>query len=165
VVRLKSGDPTLFGRVDEEIAAARAAGVPFEIVPGVTTATAAAAALGVSLSKRRVARRVQMVTGHDVDGALPVDLDIAALADPGATTCVFMGKATFPALAERLIAQGLPPDTPAAVVESLGAGAPQVLRGALAEIARALAAARPEGPCVILYGAALASAAEDAAKS
>src|ERR1700744_3093473 len=120
VVRVKSGAPSIFARADEEISAAREAGIPIEIVPGITTATAAAAYLGTSLTKRLVARRVQMVTGHDVDGKLPTDLDIAALADPGATTCVFMGKATFAALAEKLIAHGLSPETPAAVVESLG---------------------------------------------
>lgn len=155
VVRLKSGDPTLFGRADEEIAAARAAGVPCEIVPGVTTATAAAAHIGVSLSKRIIARRVQMVTGHDIDAQLP-ELDIAALADPNATTCVFMGKATFAELADRLLAHGLEDDTPAVVIESLGTIAPLVMRGTIVEIAAKLAAAPPAGPCMILYGHALA---------
>src|ERR1700727_1950379 len=107
VVRVKSADPSIFARADEEISAARAAGVPIEIVPGITTATAAAAYLGTSLTKRGVARRVQMVTGHDLNGRLPADLDMAALADPGATTCVFMGKATFAALADRLIGHGM----------------------------------------------------------
>jgi uroporphyrin-III C-methyltransferase len=156
VVRVKSGDPSIFSRADEEIRAARDAGVPIEIVPGITTATAAAAYLGTSLTKRGVARRVQMVTGHDVDGKLPEDLDIAALADPGATTCVFMGKATFAALAERLIARGLPEETPTVVVESLGSPATTVMAGTLTEIAARLSAAKPQGPCMILYGAALA---------
>jgi uroporphyrin-III C-methyltransferase len=159
VVRVKSGDPSIFARADEEIGAARAAGVPIEIVPGITTATAAAAYLCTSLTKRGVARRVQMITGHDVDGRLPEDLDIAALADPGATTCVFMGKATFAALADRLIAQGLSGDTPTVVVESLGSPATDVIAGSLTEIAARLAAAKPRGPCLILYGAALAGVA------
>ncbi len=103
--------------------------MPIEIVPGITTATAAAAYLGTSLTKRGVARRVQMVTGHDVDGKLPEDLDIAALADPGATTCVFMGKATFAALADKLIAHGLSGETPTVVVESLGSPATKSWRG------------------------------------
>jgi uroporphyrin-III C-methyltransferase len=156
VVRVKSGDPAIFARADEEISAARAAGVPIEIVPGITTATAAAAYLGASLTKRGVARRVQMVTGHDVDGKLPEDLDIAALADPSATTCVFMGKATFAALAEKLIAHGLSGATPTVVVENLGSPSTQVMAGSLMEIAARLAATRPAGPCMILYGAALA---------
>ncbi|ALK09478.1 uroporphyrinogen-III C-methyltransferase [Blastochloris viridis] len=158
VVRLKSGDPTLFGRADEEIAAARAAGIELEIVPGVTTATAAAAHVQVSLSKRVVARRVQMITGHDVDARLP-DLDIAALADPEATTCVFMGKGTFAELVEKLIAHGMAADTPAAVIESLGTPATTVMRGTIAELAARLAAERPSGPCMILYGRALAEPA------
>ncbi len=156
VVRVKAGDPSIFARADEEIGAARAAGVPIEIVPGVTTATAAAAYLGASLTKRLVARRVQMITGHGVDGRLPDDLDLAALADPNATTCVFMGKATFPALAAKLIARGLPEETPAVVVESLGTPNTHVMAGSLTEIAARLGAAKPLGPCLILYGAALA---------
>ena len=156
VVRVKSGDPSIFSRADEEISAARDAGIPIEIVPGVTAAIAAAAYLGTSLTKRLVARRVQMVTGHDIDGRLPEDLDLAALADPGATTCVFMGKATFPALAEQLIAHGLSCETPTVVVESLGSPATRVMAGSLSEIAARLAQEKPPGPCVILYGAALA---------
>ena len=76
VVRLKSGDPGVFGRLEEEIEALRAANLPFEIVPGVTAASAAAAAAGIPLSRRLTARRIQFVTGHDVAGALPDDLNI-----------------------------------------------------------------------------------------
>jgi len=164
VVRVKSGDPSIFARADEEIGAARAAGVPIEIVPGITTATAAAAYLGTSLTKRGVARRVQMVTGHDVDGRLPVDLDLAALADPGATTCVFMGKATFAALADKLIAHGLSGATPTVVVESLGSPSTHVMAGSLTEIQLRLAAEKPAGPCLILYGAAFAGVVHDKAR-
>jgi uroporphyrin-III C-methyltransferase len=163
VVRVKSGDPSIFARADEEVSAAGAAGLPIEIVPGITTATAAAAYLGASLTKRGIARRLQMVTGHDVDGRLPEDLDIAALADPGATTCVFMGKATFAALADKLIAHGLPGETPTVVVESLGSPATQVMAGSLTEIASRLAEEKPPGPCIILYGAALAGVGHDKA--
>jgi uroporphyrin-III C-methyltransferase len=163
VVRVKSGDPSIFSRADEEITAAREAGVAIEIVPGITTATAAAAYLGTSLTKRGVARRVQMVTGHDFDGKLPEDIDIAALADPGATTCVFMGKATFAGLVDRLIAYGLSGDTPTVVVESLGSPATNVMAGTLQEIAARLAAAKPSGPCMILYGEALAGVGTDKA--
>ena len=105
----------------------------------------------------------RVVTGHDVDGSLPVDLDIAALADPGATTCVFMGKATFAALADKLIAQGLSGETPTVVVESLGSPATHVIAGSLTEIAACLAAAKPLGPCLILYGAALGGVGHDKA--
>jgi len=156
VVRVKAGDPAIFARADEEISAARDAGIPVEIVPGITTATAAAAFLGTSLTKRLVARRVQMVTGHDVDGKLPTDLNIAALADPSATTCVFMGKATFARLVDKLVAQGLSAETPTVVVESLGTPNTHVIAGTLTGIAARLAAERPKGPCLILYGQALA---------
>lgn len=156
VVRLKSGDPTVFGRADEEMAAVRAAGIPFEIVPGVTTATAAVAAAGFSLTKRLVARRVQFVTGHDVDGRLPGDLHLAALADPGSTTCVFMGKATFPALVERLIGEGLPAETPAIIAHGLGTEAAETIEGTVIGIAARLRDDPPPGPCMILYGFALA---------
>ncbi len=96
VVRLKSGDSGIFGRLEEELTALRGgAGIPFEIVPGVTAASAAAAAAEIPLTRRLTARRVQYVTGHDVAGALPEDLNMAALADPTATTVVYMGRRTF----------------------------------------------------------------------
>ncbi|MFL9827366.1 uroporphyrinogen-III C-methyltransferase [Rhodoplanes sp. SY1] len=160
VVRLKSGDPAIFSRADEEITAAREAGVAIEMVPGVTSATAAAAHLGTALTKRLVARRVQFITAHEVTGGLPDDLDLAALADPAATTCVFMGKATFPALADKLFAHGLSPDTPAAVVESLGSD-PRTMIGTVTTIATRLRENPPAGACMILYGAALAGVVND----
>lgn len=161
VVRVKSGDPSIFSRADEEIRAAREAGVPIEIVPGITTATAAAAYLGTSLTKRGVARRVQMITGHDFDGKLPENLDLSALADRGATTCVFMGKATFASLADKLIAHGLSGDTPTVVIESLGSPATTVMAGTIKRVAACLAQAKPSGPCMILYGQALAGVVAD----
>lgn len=156
VVRLKAGDPTVFGRVDEEIEALTLAGIDFEIVPGIASPLAAAAEAGMSLSKRLVARRVQFVTGHDVDGALPQDLDLSALADPGATTCVFMGKGTFGALVEALISRGLSPDTPAVMAVSLGTPEKHLVHSTIRQLAADLAAAPPKGPAMILYGAALA---------
>jgi uroporphyrin-III C-methyltransferase len=155
VVRLKSGDPAIFGRLEEEISALRDAGVAFEIVPGVSSASAAAAMAGASLTQRLLARRVQFVTGHDVRGQLPEDLNLDALADPRATTVVFMGKATFPALAAELTARGLPPETPAILAESVGAPEAALVRETVATLAERLAREKPVGPCVILYGAAL----------
>ena len=90
VVRLKGGDPMIFGRAGEEIAACRKAGIAVEVVPGITAAQGAASRLGVSLTHRKQARRVQYVTGHGIDGALPHDLDWPSLADPEATTVVYM---------------------------------------------------------------------------
>jgi uroporphyrin-III C-methyltransferase/precorrin-2 dehydrogenase/sirohydrochlorin ferrochelatase len=88
VVRLKGGDPMIFGRANEEIAALRAAGIPVEVVPGVTAALGAAAMLQVSLTEREKARRLQFITAHAHDGKLPVDMDWRALCDPRASTVV-----------------------------------------------------------------------------
>jgi len=152
VVRLKSGDPTLFGRLEEEIVALRAAAIPFEIIPGVTSATAAAAAALIPLTRRLTARRVQFVTGHDVAGALPADLNLPALADPLATTVVFMPKRTFPALADRLIAHGLPPATPCLLAENVSHPDQRLTRDTVAGMAARLAADLSPAPALILYG-------------
>ncbi|MFU8834690.1 uroporphyrinogen-III C-methyltransferase [Roseovarius autotrophicus] len=150
VVRLKSGDPGIFGRLEEEITALAAAGIGYEIVPGITVASAAAAAAGIPLTRRVSARRVQFVTGHDQTGALPEGLDMAALADPGATTVVFMPRRTFAALAARLIAAGLSPDTPALLAENVSHPDQSLSRSTLGALARALAAGA--NPAVVLYG-------------
>lgn len=151
VVRLKSGDSGLFGRLEEEIDACRAAGIGFEIVPGVTSASAAAAAAGIPLTRRLTARRVQFVTGHDVAGGLPDDLNIQALADPMATTVIFMGKRTFAALAVKLIAAGLPPEMPALLAESVSTPEQRLTRATVATLGAALATAH-DGPALILIG-------------
>ncbi len=151
VVRLKSGDAGLFGRLEEEIEACRAAGIGFEIVPGVTSASAAAAAAGIPLTRRLTARRVQFLTGHDVTGGLPADLNMAALADPGVTSVIFMGKRTFAELSSRLVAQGLPPDTPAILAESVSTPDQRLTRATVASLGEALAQAH-DGPALILIG-------------
>ncbi len=152
VVRLKSGDCGLFGRLEEEIIALREAGIGYEIIPGVTSATAAAAAAGIPLTRRLTARRVQFVTGHDVTGALPEDLNLAALADASATTVVFMGKRTFAELARRLQGAGMSADTPALLVESVSTPAQKLVRGTLATMEALIAAEAADGPALILIG-------------
>ena len=109
----------MFGRLEKEITALRAAGIPFEIIPGVTSASGAAATAGIPLTRRLTARRVQFITGADVTGDLPPDVNMAALADPLATTVVFMGQRTFPKFSDRLFAEGLPTDTPALLAEAV----------------------------------------------
>ena len=109
IVRLKSGDGGLFGRLEEELIALREAGIEYEIIPGVPSAFAAAAAAGIPLTRRLTARRIQFVTGHDASGRLPEDVNLPALADPTATTVVFMGKRTFSQLQKQLQQHGLPP--------------------------------------------------------
>lgn len=152
VVRLKSGDSGIFGRLEEEIAALVAAGIGYEIIPGVPSACAAAAAASIPLTRRLTARRVQFITGADVSGQLPDDLNWAALADPLATTVVFMGKRTFPKLAAALIAHGLPADTPALLAEAVSHAHERLARSTIAVLAESLGDARSDQPALILYG-------------
>lgn len=119
VVRLKGGDPGIFGRATEELDACHAAGVPVTIVPGITAAQAAAAALGISLTERVAARRVQFVTGHGADGELPSDIDWRAIADANATTVIYMPRRTLAGFARAAIAAGLDPATPAIAIASV----------------------------------------------
>lgn len=152
VVRLKSGDSGIFGRLEEEIMALTAEGVGYEIIPGVPSACAAAAAAGIPLTRRLTARRVQFVTGADVTGDLPQGLNWAALADPGATTVVFMGKRTFPTLARELISHGLPPATPALLAEAVGHPHQSLVRSTVLDLAESLSTGRSDHPALILYG-------------
>jgi uroporphyrin-III C-methyltransferase len=152
VVRLKSGDPGMFGRLEEEILALRAAGIPFEIIPGISAASAAAAAAQIPLTRRLSARRVQFLTGHDVSGDLPEQRNMPALADLEATTVVFMPKRTFPALAASLIEHGLSPDTPALIAENIGHPDQSIVRSTVAELAAQLQAGFSTKPALILYG-------------
>ncbi|MEL6242008.1 MAG: uroporphyrinogen-III C-methyltransferase [Pseudomonadota bacterium] len=152
IVRLKSGDSGLFGRLEEELVALRDAGIDYEIVPGVPSAFAAAAACGIPLTRRLTARRVQFVTGHDAGGKLPDDLDLNALADPDACTVVFMGKRTFPLLVEVLVSHGLPAATPAILAEAVGTAEQSMTRGDIGSIAEQLAEDVGTKPALILYG-------------
>ena len=153
VVRLKSGDAGVFGRLEEEVEALRSAGIAYEIVPGVTSACAAGAAAGIPLTRRHTARRVQFITGADVKGELPDDLHWDALADPNAMTAVYMGKRTFPALAAKLIAHGLSPDTPALLAESVGQADQRLVRTTVKQLAEQLGQENVTATAVILYGA------------
>lgn len=153
VVRLKSGDAGIFGRLEEEISALRVAAIGYEIIPGVPSACAAAAAAGIPLTRRLTARRVQFVTGHDLTGMLPERLNMAALADPAATTVVFMGRRTFSELAERLISAGLPATTPALLAEAVSHPGQRLTETTVAELAAQLAIETSSAPALILYGA------------
>jgi len=130
VVRLKGGDPAVFGRLGEEIAALRQAGLRFEIVPGVTAACTAAAAAGISLTQRGFASAAILATGHECSGKSTQSLDWESLAQPGTTLCVYMGTRSLPALASRLVAQGHAPETPLLVVSHASLPA-QTIRAAV----------------------------------
>jgi uroporphyrin-III C-methyltransferase / precorrin-2 dehydrogenase / sirohydrochlorin ferrochelatase len=152
VVRLKGGDPMIFGRADEEIAACRAAGIPIEVVPGITTAQGAAGRLLVSLTRRGAARRLQYITGHSRGGGLPADIDWTSLADPTVTTVVYMPTKTLPDLVDAAIKAGLEPKTPAVAVISATRADEHVIAATIADLPRRLGAERLGGPVVIMIG-------------
>lgn len=156
VVRLKSGDPLIYGRAGEEMAALRAAGVAFEVVPGVTAAFAAAASAQVPLTLRGVASSLVFATGHDVDcETLP---DWAGLALQGATVAVYMGRTVAGAVAERLAEAGLPRDTPVAAVENASRADETIFTGVLRDLPALGRRDDLDGPVLILIGEALRDA-------
>jgi len=157
VVRLKSGDPLVFGRAGEEMAALRAAGIPFEIVPGVTSALAAAAEAEIPLTLRGTASSLVFATGQDAAGdVLP---DWAGLALGGATVAVYMGRSVAGRIAERLIAAGLAAATPVAVIENATLPDRRLFAGSLGELPGFAAREDVDGPALILIGEAAAEGA------
>jgi uroporphyrin-III C-methyltransferase len=163
VVRLKGGDPFVFGRGGEELLACRAAGVVCEVVPGVTAGLAASASAGAPLTHRGLAQAVTFVTGHaapkgDEPWAEPA-LDWATLARPNHTVVVYMGLSTAPVLAARLTAAGRAPQTPALLVENASRADERRVLTTLAGLADAAAALA--GPAILIIGetAALADVA------
>ena len=159
VVRLKAGDPMIFGRANEEITALRRAGVSLEVVPGVSAAQGAAASLQVSLTKRASARRLQFVTGHGCDGELPDDLDLEALVDPLATTAVYMPLGTLRALTTRLLMAGVEPGRCASAIFNATRKDEMVVAGTVVTIADQATEQQVSGPCLLLIGNVLRSAA------
>jgi uroporphyrin-III C-methyltransferase/precorrin-2 dehydrogenase/sirohydrochlorin ferrochelatase len=155
VVRLKGGDPLVFGRADEELAACRAAGIAVEVVPGITAAQGAAARLGLPLTGRGRARRLQYITGHAKTGRLPDDLDLAALADPATTTAIYMPARTLAALVAQAVAAGLDPATPAIAIARATRPDQQVIAAPINEMPARLAAADLPGPLLVMIGRVL----------
>ena len=166
VVRLKGGDPFIFGRGGEELEACRAAGVPCLVVPGVTAALAASANAGAPLTHRGSAQAVTFVTGHaaqkNADGGGEPDLDWEGLAKANQTVVIYMGLSTAPAISARLIAAGRPGATPALIVENASRADERRVPTTLAELPQAVAAL--DGPALLIVGEAMALArAGDAA--
>lgn len=157
VVRLKAGDPTVFARLDEEIEAVEAAGLAWRILPGLTAASAAVAAIGQSLTRRGRNGSVRFLTGHDTDGF--ADHDWAALARPGAVAALYMGKKAARFVQGRLLMHGADPDTPVTVVENASRPDQRVLATTLGSLAADLSAAAPAGPALSLLGLAPRAAA------
>ncbi len=157
VVRLKGGDPFVFGRGGEELESLRLAGVPTEVVPGITAALAAAARLGIPLTHRGASRSLHLITAHGADDRLP-EHDWSALARAGGTLAVYMGKRTLPLLAARLLEAGMAADTPAIAVENATLPNERRMPGTLAGLADLVTAAGLDGPTLVLIGAVVAMA-------
>ena len=157
VVRLKGGDPLIFGRAGEELEACKAANIAVEIVPGITAAQGAAARLGLSLTDRKHSRRLQYITGHAQSGQLPDDIDWRALADTTTTTAIYMPVRTLDALVSRALAEGLDPSTPAAAIARATRPDQQVVACAIGELPARLKLAALPGPVLVMVGRALES--------
>ncbi len=152
VVRLKGGDPMIFGRAGEEITALGEAGIAVEVIPGVTAASAAAARLGTSLTERVLSRRVQFVTAHARGGQMPDDLNWPALADPRATTIAYMGVHTLDLFSEKLIAAGMPAHTPAVIAQHVTWESEAFLHGTIGTLPALAAGQEIASPALIIIG-------------
>jgi uroporphyrin-III C-methyltransferase len=162
VVRLKGGDPFVFGRGGEELQACREAGVTCHVVPGVTAALAAGAAAGAPLTHRGAAQAVTFVTGHAKAGEAP-DLDWPALARGNQTVVIYMGVATAAAIASRLIEAGRAPSTSALIVENASLPTERRLATTLGGLKQA--AAGLDGPALLMVGEAMALARSGEARN
>lgn len=156
VVRLKSGDPAVFGRLDEEIEAVDRAGLDYRILPGITAASAAAAAAGHSLTLRGRNSELRLITARDMDGF--AEQDWRALARPGAVAAIYMGKRAARFLQGRLLMHGADPETPATLVANASRPDERVISAELSSLGHA--AIELDGPAVILLGIAARNARE-----
>jgi uroporphyrin-III C-methyltransferase/precorrin-2 dehydrogenase/sirohydrochlorin ferrochelatase len=152
VVRLKGGDPLIFGRAAEEIAACKAVNIDVEVVPGITAAQGAAAKLGLPLTDRKHARRLQYITGHASSGKLPKDLDWRALADPATTTAIYMPTRTLAALVKKATAEGLDPLTPSIAISRATRPDQAVVSAPIGELGARIEAANLPGPVLVMLG-------------
>jgi uroporphyrin-III C-methyltransferase len=161
VVRLKGGDPSVFGRSAEEVAALGAGGVPVRICPGITTASAAAASAGVSLTLRGQSRRLTFVTAHARAGDT-LALDWPALAASETTLAIYMGRAAAPTIMAELIAAGADPATPVLVAVDVSLPTERLIHGRLDALAFLVRTVTDEAPTLMLIGAAAGRSGSDA---
>jgi len=152
VVRLKSGDPVIYSRLDEELTTLDENGIPWSILPGITAASAAAAAIGQSLTQRGRNSALRILTGHDTAGF--AEQDWRALARPGTTAAIYMAKRGARFLQGRLLMHGATPQTPVTIVENASRPDQSVLESCLATLAADLDRADMTGPAILLYGLA-----------
>jgi len=150
VLRLKGGDPFIFGRGGEEIDTLAAEGVPFQVVPGITAASGCAAYAGIPLTHRDYAQSVTFVTGHLKDGTM--DLNWDQLAQPHQTVVFYMGLVGLHIIIERLTSHGVAPDMPIALVQQGTTHRQRVFSGTLATIQEVIADERPQPPTLIIVG-------------
>ncbi len=160
VVRLKAGDPTIFGRLDEEIEAIEAANIPYSIIPGITAASAAVANIGQSLTKRHRNSSVRLITGHDTKGY--ADHDWNALAQPGEVAAIYMGKKSARFIQGRLLMHGADPVTPVTIIENVSRIDQRIISTTLAEMEPAITNTGLTGPALTFYGLAPRDAAAQA---
>lgn len=155
VVRLKGGDPFVFGRGSEEAAHLARLGIPFEVVPGITSASGCGAAFGIPLTHRGLATSVRYVTGHCREDE-QLELDWRGLADERTTLVIYMGMANLPIICARLIGAGLPVDTPAAAIAEGTTPRQRICRSTVQCIAEQVAAAELGSPLLVIVGAVVA---------
>ncbi|WP_108663566.1 siroheme synthase CysG [Acuticoccus kandeliae] len=152
VVRLKGGDPSIFGRLAEEIDAVQAAGLPVEIVPGVTAASVAAASTLSPLTERGQAQELRIITAHGAEGEDDIESVDWRAAAGNAPLAVYMGRRNAPRVAARLLAEGRDPATPVVLVENAGRADERVAHGTLADLSATVATFGGTGPLMILIG-------------
>ena len=153
VVRLKSGDCSIFGRLEEEILALNKAGIAYEIIPGVSSIFAAMAEAGIPLTRRNESRKVQFLTGHDLNGNFPNDLMSKSLTDLTTTTVIFMAKKNYSILLDFLIKEGLAKTTPAIVASSITKKNQQIFKTTIEKALKILSNKNVErSPTLIIYG-------------
>jgi len=160
VVRLKAGDPTVFGRLDEEIDAITAANIPYRIIPGITAASAAVANIGQSLTKRNRNSAVRLITGHDTKGY--ADHDWTALAAPGQVAAIYMGKKSARFIQGRLLMHGAAPTTAVTIIENVSRTDQQIIATTLSDLEPRLTQANLQGPAIVFLGLAPRAAAAQA---
>ena len=158
VVRIKGGDPLVFGRATEEIMACHNAGIPISIVPGISAAQSAAAAIGVSLTDRLFAQRVQFVTGAGKNGGLPPEIDWAAIASKNTTSFIYMPRATIGEFVENAKAAGLNGETPAAIIIDASRESQKIIYSRVEGLAQAFAGLQCDGPELVMIGNVLENA-------
>jgi len=154
VLRLKGGDPMIFGRATEEMLALDAHGIAYEVTPGITAALAAASSLKLSLTQRQVSRAVHFVAGHAAEGGIPGH-DFVTLAQAGGTLAVYMGAQTLSGFSAHLIEAGLDPATPAIAIENVSRADERIIRSTATRLPQLLRKQMGEGPVLILIGEAV----------